>query len=374
MVTDRKAMAEALRKRTEESSTRRTGGFVSIFRNDLDDVKFWKVAEGDHIIDIIPYYAGPFDPHVAEGEPQYVLMLKVHQGIGVEGGNYICPTNYKKPCPICEHIKRLKSEGADEEEINALYPKNRCVYNIVCYDSDKEENKGVQVWEFSHWYSERYFTKLATPKRRRGGEQGGGRISFADLDDGKSIEFTREGTGQTNTNFYGFALKDRNYAIDDEIADSTHCLDELISILSYDELYRIYWGEDAPEEGSSEEKPRRTRPVRREESTPTQREEKTSRREEEPEPTREGRRTRPVRREEEPPFEKDKNTCPGGGTFGVDVDKLEHCEDCEIWKACARESAKSLRSSDTVEKEPKTNDTGEDKAPEAQTSRRRRRG
>jgi hypothetical protein len=335
---DRKKMAEALEKRTKESSSRKSGGFVNIFKDDLEDVNFWRVSEGDHTIDVIPYEVGANDPNVEEGEFGYVLEVKVHQGIGAAEGSYIClAENYNKPCPVCEHRRTLKKEGADEDEIKALYPKNRCVYNVVCYDSTKEEEKGVQVWEFSRWFSERLFTKLAKPKRRRGADTSD-RIIFAHPINGKSIEFTREGTGQESTSFYGHSFTDRDYEIDDETLDMAHCLDELIDVLPYDELYEIYWGK--PNEETKEE------PVEEEEKSP---------------------RERKTKRKKEPVEEEEGNKCPGGGTFGVDIDKLDQCEECNntIWKACARAS------SDKKE-EPKEEPKEESKEePKKATGRRR---
>jgi hypothetical protein len=318
MPSKRDMMKKGLKKRQTESGSRRTGGFVSIFKENLEgSPDFWKVDEGDHTIDIIPYITGENDPYVEEGEPQHVLMLKVHQHVGVGEGSYVCPTIYKKPCPICEHIKQLRSEGADDDEIKALKPKNRCVYNIICYDSDKEEEKGVQLWEVAHWNSERYFTKLASPKRRASGE-----VVFAHPDEGKSIEFTREGTGATNTNFYGFAFQNRDYIIEDETLDEAHCLDDLIQMTSYDDLYKEYWGEDAPEKESMGRVKKRK---------------KSAEKKEEPEEKQSG----------------DDSGCPGGGEFGTSIDKLDHCEDCDLWKDCARENAK-----DKKPKEEKAEETG----------------
>ena len=61
-------------------------------------IEFWKCAEGDHIIDIIPFEAGPdmpFDernqPVSDEGDIDYVLDLFVHMKIGNMGTPFVCP-------------------------------------------------------------------------------------------------------------------------------------------------------------------------------------------------------------------------------------------------------------------------------------------
>jgi len=363
--TKRISMKEALRKRVEEGYKRRESFRRGIFREDLPEgVKFWKCGEGEHLIDIIPYIAGPNDPFTPQGEPTHVLELRVHQSVGAGEQDFVClAENWNKPCPICEHRKQLREEGADDDVWKALIPKRRVVYNIVCYDSPEEEDKGIQVWEVAWWFAERFFLELAkgpSVGRHRRGTSELGFIPFADPDEGMSIAFTRQGSGVRNTQFLGHRFVQRDYSIPDELLDAAWVLDELIYIPTYDEVYEAYWGEGSvseekePEEEEVEE-------VEEEEPTPTPRRkvfvggrvrsalaeteaevEEDEEEEEEPEerPTR-GRRG--VRRESEPeeeePEEREvgENKCPGGGEFGVDVDQLDYCEECDRWEECVEE-------------------------------------
>jgi hypothetical protein len=32
------------------------------------------------------------------------------------------------------------------------------------------------------------------------------------------------------------------------------------------------------------------------------------------------------------------NECPGGGTFGVSIEQLDHCNTCEVWDDCAKKA------------------------------------
>jgi hypothetical protein len=354
---NREAMAEALKKRTQESTNRKSGGFITIFESDLENVTFWKCKEGDHTIDVIPYPVGPNDPHVKEGEPGYVLEVKVHQRVGAAEGSYLClAENYNKPCPVCEHRKELKKTGADQDDIKLLYPKNRCVYNIVCYDTAEQEEKSIQIWEVSRWFSERYLTKLAKPKRRRGGGASEP-INFASPVDGKTIEFSREGSGATNTQYIGHTFLDRDYEIDDDILDQAHCLDDLLHIPTYDELYEAYWGEETEGSDKTEDAPEQ----KQREPEPEKEEKKSS-----------GRRSRRGGRKskEEPPKEEKQETeaCPGGGEFGIDIDSLDHCEDCEEWKSCAKANVKDQKEKEAPEKEPEL-----EKEEKKSSGRRRRR-
>lgn len=86
-------------------------------------------------------------------------------------------------------------------------------------------------WESSYHLSEKNIVAIA--KNNRTGEF----IPFADPDEGKTIEFTREGKGVT-TDYTGFKFVDRE-PIPDEVLDQAVCLDDYIQILSYDELKSV---------------------------------------------------------------------------------------------------------------------------------------
>ena len=152
--------------RTKRSRKVATGEEKSFFKPD-DGVKFWKCDDGDHEIDIIPYEAGPNDPDpdTEEGDYTYVLEVYTHRDIGPEEKQVIClAKTFAEPCPICEHRKEiLAGDDPDEdlaEELKAgVYP--RSIYNIVCYDTVEEEDKGVQVWHTSHYLFQKHINKLA---------------------------------------------------------------------------------------------------------------------------------------------------------------------------------------------------------------------
>lgn len=313
----RDKMKTAMKKRVQESYERieDSGRFTTIFKKDLQDVNFWgcAVSKEEHILDTIPYLAGKKDPKVSEGEPTYVLDLWVHKGIGANEGSYVCPArNYNKPCPVCEDIKELKKSGDyDEDELKKLYPKRRVIYNILCYDSVKEEERGVQVWEVAHWFMERHLSPLARTPRT------GGFVPFADPVEGKTIAFSRT----SKTDFIGHRFLDRDYEIPDEVLEEAKCLDELIDVLSYDELYSIYHGKSISKEEITEEEV-----VEEEEII----EEKIEEQKKPVKRTRTRTRTRPT--------QKLKTDCPEGGKFGIDIESFDHCNVCEKWEVCAKKA------------------------------------
>jgi len=267
MARDRKAMKAALLKRTAESDRTKndSGKFGNIFIDDLD-VDFWKCKEGEHLIDIIPYEVGKNHPTVAEGESDYKLDIWVHYKVGPNEDAVICMARTKNGrCPICEHQNKMrKDESYTDDDIKKLNPKRRCIYNILCYDSTKEEQAGVMLWDASHFSVESNI--LAIARRPRGG----GLISFSDPDEGKSILFTREGSGALNTKYVGFRLEEREVEVSDAALDEALTLDEVVIWPDYDEVKEKFLAglseDDADEkpgrrkkDDDEDEKPRRRR-------------------------------------------------------------------------------------------------------------------
>jgi len=308
---------EGLMSRIKKSYDKRetTGRFKTIFRDDLE-IQVWPCPEGDHLIDIIPYLAGNNDPDVEPGSPTYCLDVWVHPGVGVNENSYICLSRtYNKPCPICEYQKKLRmNQNADYEALISLNPVRRTLYNIVCYDNEKEKEKGVQVWQIAHWYFERFLVALARDPRT------GRIICFADPEEGKSIAFTKKGKGR-NMQIIGHRFVDRSYEIPKEILDSAYILDEIIHVPTYEEVKEAFEGVSLEEISKPKEKI-----------------------EEEPK----GKEYFDTEGQIEPPKEKEekpsrKLVCPFGGKFGEDIDNLEECINCPFYEKCALENERLKR-------------------------------
>ena len=222
-----KKVGDELQKRTAESYARKDeyGTSFTYFRKDLKDVVFWKPKEGIHIFDIIPSFCGPnwpMDNHgirLPEGSPVYVLDILIHQNVGPNDAQFVClARNYGQKCPICEHQIELKREiDYDQDLIKGLYPKRRNVYNIVCYDNQEEEDKGIQVLEIAHFFMEAKLIPLAMEARTKA------LIPFPHYEKGKTIQF--EARKKTYTigeravqglEYIGHKFLDRNYDICDE--------------------------------------------------------------------------------------------------------------------------------------------------------------
>lgn len=310
-----KKQKEDLLKRHNESVADKGGGqFGSIIEKTKipQSVGFWKCTEGGHVIDFIPFRAGPDMPKLFEGDPKrafqegaysWVVDLWIHRNIGVLDHPYVCPTRTNGlPCPICEHLQQNK-DTYSEDEYNAIKPKRRTIYLVWCRDNSDEEGKGIQLWDVAHWFME---DKLKVIAER---SKGGGSVPYIDPDIGKSVAFTRRGAGIGNTNFLGHRFEDREEPIPDKILDQSFPLDSLIKYASYEEIYEAFYGSaqdggEVGETGVGPEPPAATEAPFVEE---------------------------PVAAEIA------EDECPVGGAFGVDHNQLEACEEgdgCVNWDNC----------------------------------------
>jgi len=219
-----------LQKRTQESFAKKdsSGKYGDYLKETT--VPKWSAKDGDHIIDIIPFIVGENHPTLAPDTIAYNIDVFAHRNIGATEDMVIClARTIGKPCPICEYQNKLRKVTEDEDEIKKFSPTRRCLYNIVCLDSDKDEKMGIQLWEVSHYLSEANIMAIARDKRT------GAWIPFADPDEGMSVAFTKSGKG-ISTKYAGYEFVERDYEISDEILDSAVTLDEILDFKEYDEI------------------------------------------------------------------------------------------------------------------------------------------
>ena len=204
-------------------------------------VEQWSCAEGDHLIDIIPFEAGPdmpldegMSPVTPEGGLDYVLDLWVHQNIGTTKQQFVCPyENFGKDCPICEY---MGANRLHKDDWGALRPKRRAIYLVWVHDTRDTERKGVQIWNASHHLMEEKLAAIAKNPR------GGGARNFADFDDGENISFTRDGKG-IGTKYNGHAFYPRQTKIPDKILDQSFSIDQVVKMHSdYDVIKEAFMG------------------------------------------------------------------------------------------------------------------------------------
>jgi hypothetical protein len=309
---------------------------------------FWSPGDGDHTIDIIPFQRGPKHPDVvrklsAVGDWGYVFDFYYHRNIGASGTSVICPQRtFDQPCPICEEIRRLRRMGQQYDSlIKDVVAKRRTIYNIIVYDSPKEEKKGVQFWDISHVYFEKQVVPIAKKPRQ------GGFVPFMDPVEGQSIFFQKAGQG-LQTEYSGVQFTPRevegeSYEISDESLKEAVSPEKFVKVYTYQELKDMISGgllpkeepkEDAPESGAGAESDQsefydEPRPPRRTAGGGSPR----------------------------------TQSCPVGGDFGDDFDQLQDCDDCSLREACGEKAGV------TAETEPDASEEEESRpAPRRKTS------
>lgn len=252
MAYDREEVRKQLYKQQQESAARASSsGFIGVLK---DNLPMWKVGEGKHKIDIIPYVVGKKHPTLKKGMPAYKLDVFVHTNIGVDNAQYLCLHKMfgTNNCPICNYRARLQKEGeADKDKIKALQPKHNTLYNIVCYDSTEQEKKGIQLLLINVWNMEDRLQELID-------SESGESICFPDPSEGKRIHFKRTGTGAKNTRYTAHQFVDRGYKISEKLLDKTYALDECIVIPTVEEVEKAFYGSleqvDRSDDDASEDK------------------------------------------------------------------------------------------------------------------------
>jgi len=215
-------------------------GFSSNTLNIDSDVKMFKVdREGTRRIDLIPYVVkGDDNPEAEKGDWHFERTYYVHRNIGPNDQWYVCPAKSAgKPCPICEYRARLaKDPDSDEEEIKALAPKERQLFNVIDVE-DREE--GIQLWDYSfHTFGKRLDAEVRNADPDEETEY------FPDLEDGLTLKVAFEekamGGGRTfyNASAIGFKKRTKNY--DKSILDEVYDLDDMVKIESYDKIKSVF--------------------------------------------------------------------------------------------------------------------------------------
>ncbi len=308
---------EQLEQRSKEAYNKRgdSGKFRSFLSDDMPLTK-WSPESGDHVIDVIPYLAGDKHPDQKSDTVCDRLDVYAHRGVGPTEDWVLCPArNYGKPCPICEHQDVMRKNGEDEDDIREIGPKRRVLYQIICLNTRKDEDAGVQLWEVSHWLFDKQLSALSRKKN----------ILFASIDHGHTIEFTKDGKGKGTEYSALYFDQEEREPLDDEILDQTVSIDDYLELKTYEEIEDLFFGEtdtkdvddsdefkpDSKEEPEKKSRTRSRRASKEEEKEPKKKSRTRSRRDpeddngkEEPEKKSRTRSRRASKEEEKEPKKK----------------------------------------------------------------------
>ena len=261
--------ARGIRRRLKKQEEEAQGG-SGVFKGDLK-IQRWKPKEGQHMIDVVPYFAGKNDSPEAREDGTYMFSYGVHYRVGIDEKTYVCPRTIPgwedRRCPICEYAAKMKQEGMDFDDYKVFFPKKRELYNVVVQDSEKERDKGVQVFDVSYHFMGKLLEPIMKKPIRAGMEDVDPYIDFAlETTDGKTIAFSigskKTGKDKVFPTYTGHRFVDRDYDLE-EYLDDAYILDEILYVPSYDEIYKDFRDSSLPKEESGEESANNTLKERR---------------------------------------------------------------------------------------------------------------
>ncbi len=253
---DRKRVSARNRAETHKTGFERTTVEVG------KDVSFFTLdREGTKRIDILPYVVnGDSNPFADDGELHFERTFFVHRGIGPNQESFVCPAKtLGKKCPICEYLAELRRDPeGDADLIKDLKAKERQLWNVIDLS---EKDKGVQIWDISFFL----FGELLDDEVRNADEDEDYEF-FADLDGGQTLKLGVKQKSFGKADYYevttiGFKARQKPYG--EGILKETHCLDEILKVLSYDALKAIFLQEEVDEDEDQSEPEKKPKPARK---------------------------------------------------------------------------------------------------------------
>jgi hypothetical protein len=369
----KEAKRSSFRGRVSEDARRQQKAATSYgYLNLPRDVRMFAPEPGSRniLLDFMPYIvtdpkhpdANPKTGAALVGTPWFKHPIWVHRNIGGDSESVICLKTVGKHCPICEYRAKLIKDETDKETTDALKPSHRNLY-IVIPIGHKSYAEEPHIFDISQYL----FQNLLNEELEENDEY----EVFPDLAEGYTlkIRFSSEtiGTSKPFAEAKKIEFVEREGQYPEDTIDKMPNLDEIIKVLSYDELKDKLFDLDDEEDGGHLKeaigKERITRqPKDKDDDEPTSNEEdderpsriqrikKTTASTKEPvvhrtEPKEESVVTREKQIEKAPTETKDvvKDRCPSGYRFGVDTSKYDECDTCEIWDACSDEKRKNKK-------------------------------
>jgi len=188
-----------------------------------------KKPKGNNFIRIVtPSKTGPFAKEVWK-----------HSNVGTDGNAYLCLEKmFGKKCLVCEYIRKLKREGADDDVIQPLVAGRRYLMFVVDTTSEETEEEGPKWFDCPPTIYQQ-ICSLSIDKRT------GKRIDPTDPEEGRDIEFTR--VDGKRTSYGSFELKETN-PVPKSWYEGLPSFDEVLLIPDEEEVARTISGVNSSEE------------------------------------------------------------------------------------------------------------------------------
>lgn len=295
-------------------------------------IELYKPEKDEYnLIDIIPYIVSTKNhpQGIAKGDPDYILDIWVHQGVGPNDDAYICPQRtFGQPCPICEDREQRIKNGAEwnDDEVKQLFPSRKAIYNVI--DVDNEPGK-IKIFIASYAYFEKEGLLDMVEDYAKKEEQ----IIFSSLSNGRSISFKATSNKLTLNKrkieylkYKQFSFEKRERPYNEKLIETSYSLDAMMVLASYEEIRdAFYMVPSVDDEDNTKETQDIKDKVENITSDPGIEEKEEI-----------------YQKALEDNKERDSSSdsgCPYNHILGVDCDKKKECETCdeETWTKCAKE-------------------------------------
>jgi hypothetical protein len=249
---ERSRYRRGMASETGQEANKRAGElFASTSLHLPKDAKLFQIKSDKPLrLDILPYEVGKGNPFADAGTFHYERTFWVHRGIGPDNKSYACPRDNsrgKMPCPICEHMQTLREDAeANEELILALKPKRRQLFNVIDVN---DTDAGVQVWDVSfHLFGTLLLECLEDE------EFAEDRKNWCEFEGGKTLRLGLKEKTFNKQKFYevsriDFVDRKRDYD-PTKMLEKVHCLDDIVKVLSYNELKKVFMQTGEETEGT----------------------------------------------------------------------------------------------------------------------------
>jgi len=314
-----------------------SGGFQDSLNMKETGLEKWKPAEGENLVDFVPFNATEANPLVLAGkaevgDPMYSLDYFVHRGIGPNKANITCLKQYGEDCPLCRESQRIRDLGGKENEDKAfaLKAKRRVVY--VVHD--------LNTGKYGYW--DTGYKSVEEPLMNRAritkNPETGAAANVFDWEEGMSVKFL--GTKKKfNDTFYNepstFDFVPRK-PLSDEVLKHSIDLATVIKKTSAEDMEKLISGKAY---SVSSDKPAETKHAQSVEAANVEdydeKPSQTSSLAEEALNTAGGQSFNDMKPVEEQKAAPTGHVCPFGHKFGEN-DKYPDCSKCdtEIWEKC----------------------------------------
>jgi len=313
-----------------------------------DGITQFKPEKGSIKFDILPYIVT--DEHHLDrdddngdavvGDIWWKRPFKTHKNIGADKETVVCPKTFGKPCPICEHAKQLNDDGEEWDDIKEIFAKDRSLYIVIPIDASKFEEEYEEkpyVFDMSYHLFEKQLEEECQVDEDN--------EMFPNLEGGLTLDvrFREKKFGKAvyyETAVIKFEERDADY--EDDYVDTIPNLDEMLTVLSYDQLKTMYFEQGDPDEAEDFTEVDEDE-VEKETTRPARKKKGAAKPVKEEEPEEEKKTTKPTRTRktiEKKVEKKTEGECPYGHIYGTDANEKDECADCELWDACMDEQEK----------------------------------